>query len=94
MFYSRDRSPYAMDTYRRDDNMPWLAIDFDKLKEKEALAKNAGDGIPSLVLVDSSGRMLSSSNDGSKYVGPEKVLADLDAIFSGKPPSPRVADAR
>ena len=93
VFYSRDKSPYAMEKYMRDDNMPWLAVDFDKLKEKEALAKNAGDGIPSLVLVDSTGKMLSSSNDGAKYVGPEKVLADLDAIFAGKS-SPRVADAR
>ncbi len=94
VFYSRDKSPYAMDKYMRDDNMPWPAIDFAKLKEKEVLTKNAGDGIPSLVLVDSTGRMISSSHDGSKYLGPEKVLADLDAIFAGKPPQPRVAAAQ
>ncbi len=55
-----------------------------RLKDKEVLAKNAGSGIPSLVLVNSTGKVISSSYAGSQYVGPEKVLADLDAIFAGK----------
>jgi len=84
VFYSRDRSLFAMEKYMREENMPWPAIDFSKLKEKEVLAKNAGSGIPSLVLVDSTGKVISSSYAGSQYVGPEKVLADLDAIFAGK----------
>ena len=89
VFYSADRSLFAMEKYMREQNMPWLAIDFSKLKEKEALKKNAGDGIPSLVLVDSNGNVISSSQN----VGPQKVLADLDAIFAGKP-APRVAAAQ
>ena len=84
VFYSRDRSLFAMEKYMREENMPWPAIDFSKLKEKEVLAKNAGSGIPSLVLVNSTGKVISSSYAGSQYVGPEKVLADLDAIFAGK----------
>jgi len=90
VFYSNDKSQYAMEKYMRDENMPWLAIDFSKLKEKEALRKNAGNGIPSLVLVDASGKVISSSQN----VGPQKVLADLDAIFAGKAPEPRVAAAQ
>ena len=86
VFYSMDRSPFAMEKYMRDENMPWLAIDFGKLKDKQVLKKNAGDGIPSLVLVDSSGNVISSSQN----VGPQKVLGDLDAIFAGKAPA-RVA---
>jgi nucleoredoxin len=86
VFYSSDKSQYAMEKYMRDENMPWLAIDFSKLKEKEVLRKNAGDGIPSLVLVDASGNMISNSQN----VGPQKVLTDLDAIFAGKAPA-RVA---
>ena len=93
VFYSRDKSLYAMEKYMREENMPWPAIDFSKLKEKEILAKNAGNGIPSLVLVDSTGKVISSSQSGDQNLGPEKVLADLDAIFSGKLPG-RVADAR
>jgi len=86
VFYSRDRSLFAMEKYMQEQNMPWLAIDYSKLKEKEALAKSAGNGIPSLVLVDSTGKVISSSQD----VGPQKVLADIDAIFAGKGPA-RVA---
>lgn len=84
VFYSRDRSLFAMEKYMREENMPWPAIDFSRLKDKEVLAKNAGSGIPSLVLVDSTGKVISSSYAGSQYVGPEKVLADLDAIFADK----------
>ena len=93
VFYSMDRSVYAMQKYMRDENMPWPAIDFAKLKDKEALKKNAGNGIPSLVLMDSSGNVISSIYEGSQYRGPQKVLTDLDEIFSGKPPQ-RVAAAR
>jgi len=93
VFYSFDKSPFAFETYMRETNMPWLAIDFTKLKGKEAIAKNAGNGIPSLVLVDSSGSVISASQSGGKNLGPEKVLADLDAIFAGKAPA-RVATAQ
>jgi nucleoredoxin len=86
VFYSEDKSQYAFETYMRETNMPWLAIDYPKVKSKDALAKIAGSGIPSLVLVDSTGKVISSSYNGSEYLGPKKVLADIDAIFAGKPP--------
>lgn len=90
VFYSMDRSLFAMEKYMREDNMPWPAIDFSKLKDKQVLAKNAGSGIPSLVLVDSTGKVISSSQSGDQNFGPQKVLSDLDAIFAGKAPQ-RVA---
>ena len=62
------------------------AVDFPKLKEKAVLQKNAGNGIPALVLVDQTGNMISTSESG----GPQKVLNELDGIFAGKAP-PRVA---
>jgi nucleoredoxin len=87
VFYSSDKTQYAMEKYMRDENMPWLAIDFAKLKDKAVLKKNAGDGIPSLVLVDSNGNLISSSYANGQYVGPQQVLTDLDAIFAGKVPA-------
>src|SRR6267143_5367247 len=93
VFVSFDKSPFAFETYIREANMPWPAIDYAKLKGKEAIAKNAGDGIPSLVLVDSAGNVISSSHSGLQNFGPQKVLADLDAIFAGKAPA-RVASAQ
>lgn len=87
VFYSHDRSAADFENYMRETNMPWLAIDFTKLKGKEALTKDAGRGIPSLVLLDSMGNLISSSYNGSQYLGPQHVLADLDNIFAGKPPT-------
>src|SRR5205823_14739323 len=93
LFYHFDKPRVEFETYIREANKPWLAIDDTKLKGKEAIAKNAGDGIPSLALVDSAGNVISSSHSGSQNFGPQKVLADLDAIFAGKAPA-RVASAQ
>jgi len=87
VFYSHDHSAADFEKYMRETNMPWPAIDFAKLKGKQALTKDAGPGIPSLVLFDSTGNLISSSYAGSQYRGPQQVLADLDAIFAGKPPA-------
>ena len=61
--------------------------------EKTALKKDSGTGIPSLVLVDSDGNLISSSYANGQYRGPQRVLTDLDNIFAGKPPA-RVAAAQ
>ena len=87
VFFSLDKSASKMEQYMREMNMPWPAIDYQKLTEKEMLKKNAGSGIPSLVLVDQTGRVLSSTYAGTEYLGPAKVLADLDTIFAGGVPS-------
>ena len=84
VFVSFDKSQFAMETYMREANMPWPAIDFQKLKGKDAIRKYAGDGIPCLVLVDATGKVISSTYAGAQYLGPAKVLGDLDAIFAGK----------
>jgi nucleoredoxin len=86
IFVSRDKSPFAMETYMRDMKMPWPAIDYQKVAGKQEIAKYAGEGIPDLVLVDGSGKVISTSYDGKKYLGPGKVLTDLETVFAGKPP--------
>jgi nucleoredoxin len=83
IFVSRDRSQFNMETYMHDANMPWPAIDFQKLGETAGIGKYAGPGIPCLVLVDASGQVISDSFNGNQYFGPQKVLSDLDRIFSG-----------
>jgi nucleoredoxin len=87
IFFSFDKSATAMEAYMRETNMPWPAIDYQKLPDKERLRRNAGDGIPSLVLVDQTGKVISSSYAGSQYLSPGKVLGDLDAIFAGNTPA-------
>ncbi len=83
VLFSRDRSPGEMQTYMREEKMPWPAIDFEKLANKGDLKKYAGDGIPCLVVVDPAGRIISDTYAGQKFLGPQKVLADLEGIFGG-----------
>jgi nucleoredoxin len=83
VLFSFDKSSSAMQSYMSETKMPWLAIDYQKLSQKAVLKTNAGDGIPSLVLVDSTGKVLSTSYENGEYLGPQKVLADIDAIFAG-----------
>ncbi|MDQ6913865.1 MAG: redoxin domain-containing protein [Verrucomicrobiota bacterium] len=82
LFISNDRSEPSMEAYMRDAQMPWPAVRFDKVAEKEAVQKYAGAGIPCLVVIDSDGRVVSHSYEGKTYLGPSKVLSDLDAIFA------------
>lgn len=80
VFVSYDRSPFGMETYMHE--MPWPAIDFEKLPGKEAVKKYAGESIPCLVVVDANGKVISDTYAGKKYLGPEKVLTDLEAILA------------
>ena len=83
IFVSNDRSQFGFETYLKEAQMPWPAIDFQKVANKAAINKYAGNGIPDLVLLDASGKVVSDSYAGKEYLGPQKVLADLDQIFAG-----------
>ena len=88
IFVSCDRSRFNWETYMRDTKMPWLAIDYDRLGDLGPLRRIGGSGIPSLVLVDAGGRILSNSFEGGNYLGPQKVIADLNKIFAAIAQSP------
>ena len=91
VFVSSDRSAAAMEKYMSEGNMPWPAVKFEKVAEKTKLNRYAGSGIPCLVLVDASGRVISDSYAGKNYVGPSKVLRDLDQLFAGRAAAAPVA---
>jgi nucleoredoxin len=78
IFVSSDRSEQDMAGYMEEADMPWLALDYDQKKKSKELTKYAGGGIPCLVLVDSDGKVLSDSYVNGKYVGPTKVMHDLE----------------
>lgn len=82
VYVSADHSADEMQKYMREVKMPWPAIDYQKVESKEAVRKYAGKGIPSLVLVDRLGRVVSDSYEGEKYVGPAKVIEDMEKIFA------------
>ena len=83
LFISSDRSGPAMEEYMRDTKMPWPAVKYEKIAEKEELKQYAGSGIPCLVVVDASGKVISDSYAGKTYLGPSKVLRDLNQLFAG-----------
>jgi nucleoredoxin len=77
IFVSQDRDEDAMEAYMLNDKMPWPAVRYRDLKRITNINKYAGDGIPCLVMVDRSGKVVSDSYVGGKYRGPSAVLNDL-----------------
>jgi nucleoredoxin len=82
IFISSDRSRFGWDTYLQETKMPWLAVDYDQVAGLGGIRNLGGDSIPSLLVLDSGSRIIASSYDGEKYLGPQNALATLDKIFA------------
>jgi nucleoredoxin len=87
IFVSEDHNADAMLSYMQEMTMPWPAVRFDSLKHDgsgtfkgSGIETFANNGIPDLVLVDSTGKVLSDSFDGDQYLGPDKVIDDIKSI--------------
>jgi nucleoredoxin len=78
IFASNDMDENAMEAYMAEDKMPWPAIKYSKVKSAKNVQELSGKGIPCLVFLDADGKVLSHSYEGTNYVGPRKVLADID----------------
>ena len=79
VFISSDNSEAAQIAYMKEMRMTWPALRFWALKSSPNLVRYGGKGIPRLVLVDAGGNVLSDSFVGDNYVGPDHVMADLQA---------------
>jgi hypothetical protein len=81
VFFSADRSSFAMENYISQTSMAWPVVAYDKLQGKAgALAGPLTHQIPRLILADASGRILSDSGEGRPEF--EKVLAELDKVLA------------
>ncbi|MBL9199182.1 MAG: redoxin domain-containing protein [Opitutaceae bacterium] len=92
VFVSSDQSPAEMTAYMRDDQMPWPALAWDARKSTRDITRYAGSGIPCLVLVDETGKVLADSYRWGRYVGPSTVLDDTWKIlreYRKKNPRPK-----
>ncbi len=89
VFVSSDNSEADMEAYMKTDAMPWPALDFRKTAtRKHVLSSYSGKGIPCLVFLDANGKVLSNSYEGTNYVGPNKVMADIEkTLGSGTAPA-------
>lgn len=71
---SADHSPGDMLAYMRDEQMPWPAVKFSEIQSMRDITRLSGPGIPCLVLIDSSGKVLADSYKGGNYLGPASAL--------------------
>jgi hypothetical protein len=80
IFVSEDMTESAMSSYMTATQMPWPAVKYAELPRTNGTFRGPGiqqfanSGIPDLVLVDSSGKVLADSFNGSTYLGPEGVI--------------------
>lgn len=80
IFVSNDKTEEDMLGYMKEDDMEWPAIAYDQIK-RNPLSKYGGNGIPRLVLLDEKGTVVSDSYEGEQYVGPTKVMKDLEKLL-------------
>ena len=81
VFFSGDRSQFAMENYMNQTDMPWPAVEFSKVAEQAStFPPGLIHEIPTLLVLDGSGKLLTRSADASP-AALEKVLVDLDKIF-------------
>ena len=82
VFFSADRSQFAMENYISQTNMPWPVLAYEKRNGKAgALQGKLVQLIPHLILVDASGKILSDS--GNSEPNFDKVVADLEKVLAG-----------
>ena len=80
---SSDKEKKAMEDYIKDDKMPWLALKHSKIDSSTDTWKSfAGRSIPGMVIIDPQGNVLSHSHVDDKYLGPTKVMNDLQKLIS------------
>ncbi|HJT46438.1 MAG TPA: thioredoxin-like domain-containing protein [Chthoniobacterales bacterium] len=81
VFFSADRSAFAMENYVNQTNMPWPMVAYDKLQGKAgALAGSLTHQIPRLILADVSGKILSDSGETRPEF--DKVLTEADKVLT------------
>lgn len=78
IFVSSDRSEEQMEDYFKEEKMPWPAIEYSDARRVREVSQYAGSGIPCLVLVDREGKVISDSYVNGEYVGPTKVMDDIE----------------
>jgi thiol-disulfide isomerase/thioredoxin len=79
IFVNDDQSEDDMLAYMKSDSMTWPAVRYADIDFTNA-KKYMGSGIPDLVLTDANGKVLSDSFNGETYLGPQKVMGDIQTM--------------
>ena len=81
IFVNYDQTEDDMLAYMKTDEMTWPAVRFSDIDDQRLAAKKyCGSGIPCLVLTDTNGKVLSDSFQGQDYLGPQKVVDDIQKM--------------
>ncbi|AWI09547.1 thioredoxin-like domain-containing protein [Ereboglobus luteus] len=85
IFVSSDKGQREMNDYMKGEKMPWIGLKLDS-KPARALKKlRRGTGIPCLILIDETGKVISQSYDeNNKYTGPYTALRAYEKIKKDK----------
>lgn len=85
VFVSSDTSAAMQTQYIKEDKMPWPAVDWGRSGTTKRLKDQyGGKGIPCLVVIDETGQVISHSYVNGQFVGPGKVLQDLEKLLAKK----------
>lgn len=79
---SSDKTDAAMFGYMKEEKMPWVALPREQLTKSPSLLAYTKGAIPQLVIVNRQGTVLADSYRGSKYVGPQVAMAELEKILA------------
>lgn len=77
---SSDRSAEEMLQTITKHGITWPVVDFGRLGDLPSVNRFSGRGIPAMVLLDETGKVLSDSFQGKQYLGPGKVISDLESM--------------
>jgi len=81
LFVSCDHNEAEMANYMKIAQMPWVGVTWGSSGRSSLEKKYCGPGIPCLVMLNEQDEVISDSYVGQTYVGPMKVLEDLDALL-------------
>lgn len=76
-----DHEEKAMEEYASEMTMPWPQLKFAKTDKFKKEFNHPGNGIPNLVLTDLQGKLIKSSYEGDRYLGPKVVMDHLATLL-------------
>lgn len=84
VFVSGDRSPEAQQKYMEGYKMKWPAIPFDSEKRRTLGEQFGVSGIPSLIIIDDQGNLISKQGRRELSTNPHQAVRDWQKATKGE----------
>jgi thiol-disulfide isomerase/thioredoxin len=78
---SNDEKDADMQTYMKEEKMPWRAVPLAALNKSPLLLGYVHGAIPQLAIVDRHGKLLADAYDHGRYVGPRQAMTRLSKLL-------------